>query len=71
VLHITRYNRAITNRTYFNFFSLATFYYFNQKRKIGREARKDRLGKKLEELLTAVRKVKTKKADPEDDNITG
>jgi hypothetical protein len=53
------------------FFSLATFYYYNQKRKINREARKDRLQEKREELLKAIRTAKPKKGDQEDDYIPG
>lgn len=45
-------------RAYINFFSLATFYYFNQKRKINREKRQERLEENLDQLLTALRKVK-------------
>ena len=52
------------------FFALATFYYFNQKRKISREARQDRLEEKREELLNAIRNAKAKKDCPEGYNAT-
>lgn len=50
------------------FFSLATFYYFNQKRKINRENRQEKLEEKREELLNALRNAKGKKRLQEDDN---
>jgi phosphotransferase system glucose/maltose/N-acetylglucosamine-specific IIC component len=50
------------------FFSLATFYYFNQKRKINRENRLERLEEKREELLNALRNAKGKKRLQEEDN---
>ncbi|MEP7372627.1 MAG: hypothetical protein ABI675_04510 [Chitinophagaceae bacterium] len=42
------------------FFSLVTFYYFNQKRKINKENRQERLEEKREQLLNALRKAKDK-----------
>jgi hypothetical protein len=38
------------------FFSLATFYYFNQKAKIRREARKKKYEEKFEELMEVLKK---------------
>jgi phosphotransferase system glucose/maltose/N-acetylglucosamine-specific IIC component len=52
------------------FFSFATFYYFNQKRKISREARQDRLDEKREELLSAIRNAKAKKNHPEEGTVS-
>jgi len=46
------------------FFSLATFYYFNQKRKIKRENREKRLEEKREQLLKALRNAKGKNESP-------
>lgn len=50
------------------FFSLATFYYFNQKRKINRENRQEKLEEKREELLNTLRNAKDKKRLREENN---
>ena len=50
------------------FFSLATFYYFNQKRKIKRENQEERMEEKREQLLRTLRKARDKKDLPDENN---
>lgn len=45
------------------FISLGAFYYFNQKTKLRRKARRDRLIEKRQEYLDALIKNNSKKAD--------
>lgn len=40
------------------FFSIASFYYFNEKRKIRRDQRREKLDEKREELLETLRRSK-------------
>ena len=40
------------------FFSIASFYYFNEKRKIKRDQRRESLDEKREELLETLRRSK-------------
>jgi hypothetical protein len=48
------------------FFSIASFYYFNEKRKIRRDQRKERLDEKREELLEALRRSRKDNTDEKD-----
>ncbi len=50
------------------FFSLATFYYFNQKRKIKRENQEERMEEKREQLLRTLRNARDKKELSEENN---
>jgi len=64
---------AITVGLILIFFPLATFYYFNQKRKINKENRQERLEEKREQLLSALRKAKDKNTveEKEDEDHLG